>query len=189
MAHINNLGSGMFSDISVVVAAVTNLSAYDTEAEFTAAFPSTAIEGVDFVRIKNVRTFPSIGTPANIVRVPEYGSKTSKQIQGQADAPSLELAVNYIPSDYALTTPLGVMVGDGKMHVFRFSLLNTEPVGYLSTIASIGTSKVTGAIHGNTLYYWVGKIEALLVSPQLTDTNTATLSLSTQSSFFGAFTL
>jgi hypothetical protein len=65
--------------------------------------------------------------------------------------------------------------------------MNSEPTGtgdtkYASTAAGIGTVE-------NSQYYWVGKIEALQVSPQLTDSNTATVTLTLQSEFFGAYTV
>lgn len=193
MAHISSIGAGLFSDMSIAASSADpSFSTLDTQAEFDALF-ATEIESAGgtkgtntFVRLSNVREFPSMGTPPNIVNVPTYGQKSSQQIQGQSDAPSLELTVNYIPAAWAAGTILGDMIGDGKLHVFRFSLLNTEPTGngatkYASTVAGVGTVQ-------NSMYYWTGKVEALLVNPQLTDSNTATVTLSIQSKFFGAYT-
>ena len=141
------------------------------------------------MRIKNVREFPAMGTPPNVVNVPVYGSATSQQIQGQADAPSMEITLNYVAADWAkeASNILGSMVGDGNQYVFRFSLLNAEPTGagatkYASTAAGLGTVQ-------NSQYYWIGKLEALQVTPQLTDANTATITLTIQSDFFGAYTV
>jgi len=198
MAHISAIGAGMFSDLSIAVP-LTQLSsaamaALRTGAEFGALFateiPVTGTKAANtFIRVKNVREFPSMGTPANITNVPVYGQATSQQVQGQADAPTLELTLNYVPADWSkdASNILGSMVGDGKQYVFRFALLNSKPEGtsataYASTSAGLGTTP-------NTEFYWVGKIEALLVNPQLTDANTATLTLSLQSDFFGAFTV
>jgi hypothetical protein len=66
-------------------------------------------------------------------------------------------------------------------------LLNAEPTGagatkYASTAAGLGTVQ-------NSQYYWIGKLEALQVTPQLTDANTATITLTIQSDFFGAYTV
>jgi len=122
-----------------------------------------------------------------------YGQKTSSQVQGQADAPSLEITINYIASQWASGSTLGAMVGDQTQRVFRFTLLNEQPNGYDATAAtaapsvSIGGS-TTNAVE-NSSYYFIGKIEALLVNPQLTDATTATLTISTQSDFYGAFTV
>lgn len=195
MAHITSIGAGMFSDMAVAMPTTqltsAQLAALDTAAEFQALF-ATEIESVGgtkasgtFVRVKNVREFPSMGTPPNIVNVPVYGSRTSQQIQGQADAPSIELTVNYVPAEWAAGTLLGDAVGDGKQYVFRFALMNAEPVAYKSD----GTTPANGiGSVQNSQYYWVGKIEALQVNPQLTDANTATVTISIQSEFFGAFT-
>lgn len=193
MAHITSIGAGLFSDLSISAPAADPVfSTLDTASEFHALF-ATEIASVGgtkaantFVRVQNVREFPSMGTPPNIVNVPTYGQKSSQQIQGQSDAPNLEVTVNYVPSDWASGTLLGDMVGDGKLHVFRFALLNAEPTGtgdtkFSSTVAGLGTIQ-------NSSYYWIGKLEALLVNPQLTDANTATVTMSIQSKFFGAYT-
>ena len=193
MAHISSIGAGMFSDLSIAAASADPVfSTLDTQAEFDALF-ATEINSAGgtkatntFVRVANVREFPSMGTPPNIVNVPVYGQKSSQQIQGQSDAPNLEITVNYIPADWAAGTILGDMTGDGKLHVFRFTLLNSEPTGngatkYASTVAGIGTVQ-------NSVYYWIGKAEAMLVNPQLTDANTATITMSIQSKFYGAYT-
>ena len=199
MAHINSIGAGMYSDLSVSVPASplnpAALAALDTAAEFQALF-ANEIDSVGgtpaantFVRIKNVREFPAMGTPPNVVNVPVYGSATSQQIQGQADAPSMEITLNYVAADWAkeASNILGSIVGNGAQYVFRFSLLNADPTGagptkYASTAAGLGTVQ-------NSQYYWIGKLEALQVTPQLTDANTATITLTIQSDFFGAYTV
>ena len=194
MAHINSIGAGIFSDLSVAQPSTAPVfTTLDTSAKFAALF-ATEIASAGgtkaantFVRIANVREFPSIGAPANVVNVPVYGQRFSQTIGGQADAPSLELTLNYVPSDWAAGTLLGDLVGSGNQAALRFSLLNAEPTGtgatkYASTAAGIGTVQ-------NTSFYWVGKLESLLVNPQLTDANTATLTMSIQSNFFGAYTV
>lgn len=192
MAHISSIGAGVFSDLAVHNHS-TSLTSIDSQVEFDALFATetdTPATGT-FSRIKNVREFPSMGTPPNIVNVPTYGQKTSQQIQGQSDAPTMEITVNYVPTLWGAGTVLGAMVGDGKQKAFRFALLNAEPANYASSTAGIGTAK--GGTAGtpaceNTYFYWIGKIEALMVNPQLTDANTATLTISIQSAFYGAYT-
>lgn len=190
MAHISSIGAGLFSDLSVGTDSATLATAIasKTEANFNACFANGL-----YSRITNVREFPSMGTPPNIVNVPVYGSSTSQQIQGQSDAPTMEITLNYVPSLWADGTTLGDMVGDGTQRVFRFALLNTQPPGYDYNAASGATSIAGDVSDGtatqNSYYYWVGKIEALLVNPQLTDSNTATLTMSIQSNFYGAYTL
>jgi hypothetical protein len=196
MAHINSIGAAMFSDLSIAMpASAPTFSTLDTAAEFQALFASQ-IESVGgtkaantFARIKSVRSFPAMGTPANIVKVPTYGSKTSSTIQGQADAPQLEIDLNFISAEWTKDAGnlLGNAVGDGNQYVFRFTLLNAEPTGttdtkYASTVAGVGTVQ-------NSQYYWIGKLEALMVTPSLTDATLAKITLSIQSPFYGAFTI
>ena len=180
MAHITSIGAGIFSALAVNTTAITNITSADTLAELVALFA----DDTAFKEIKNVREFPQIGTPANIVNVPVYGSSTSQQIQGQADAPNLELTINYVPSEWDPTTVggLGAKVGDGKQYAFQFSLLNSKPASLETNALGLGAS-------ANSNFYFVGKLEALLVSPQLTDANQATLTLSVQSQFYGPATV
>lgn len=192
MAHINSIGAGMFSDLSVckdgaVLSAVLPKIANGTvgSADFFAGFAAADFTATTALRITNVREFPAMGTPPNVVNVPVYGSATSQQIQGQADAPSMELTLNYIAADWASGTTLGELVGDGNQYIFRFSLLNSKPEGvegYASSATGLGDVQ-------NSQYFWVGKIEALQVTPQLTDANTATITITIQSDFFGAYTI
>ena len=199
MTQIASIGAGMYSDLAVSTPvaplSAAALAALDSAAEFQALFATeiASIGGTPaantFCRVKNVREFPAMGTPPNVVNVPVYGSATSQQIQGQADAPSMELTLNFVAAEWAkeVGNVLGNMVGDGKQYVFRFTLMNSEPTGsgatkYASTSAGLGTVE-------NSQYYWIGKLEALQVTPQLTDANTATLTITVQSDFFGAYTV
>jgi len=201
MSHINSIGAAMFSDLSVATGVVTANVAVAATAPtlpgdttsitgFAALFADeTAVAAGGFRRMTNVRDYPAIGTPANIVNVPKYGSKTSQTIQGQADAPSLEVTINYIPADWAkgpTGTVLGNMIGDGQSRVWRFTLALTDSLGvgatkYSSTPAGIGTIP-------NSQFFFYGKIESLLVTPSLTDSTQATIAFSLQSEFFGAYT-
>jgi hypothetical protein len=191
MAHITSIGAGLYSDLSVcidplILTAVAPKIAAGTIAasDFAAGFAATDFTASTALRITNVREFPAMGTPPNVVNVPVYGSATSQQIQGQSDAPSMELTLNYVPSEWADGTPLGALVGSGAQYVFRFALLNSKPTGvegYATSATGLGSAQ-------NSMYYWIGKIEALQVTPQLTDSNTATLTITIQSDFFGAYT-
>jgi len=201
MAHINSIGASLFSDLSIHTPTTpfltsNEISLMDEAVDFMAYFlvesaPGAKASGT-FTRVKNVREFPSMGTPPNIVNVPGYGSKTSQQVQGQADAPSLEITVNYIADEWKSGSVLGDLVGDGITRLFRFSLLNAEPLGggninvkYASlAAASFGLGTVQ-----NSQYFWFGKVEALQVNPQLTDATTATITFTIQSDFNGAYTI
>lgn len=195
MAHIASIGAGLFSDLSVYngTTPITVGTSFDSQAEFDALFATeTDTPGAaTFSRIKNVREFPAMGTPPNIVNVPVYGQKTTQQIQGQADSPSMEVQMNFVADQWKSGSVLGGMVGDGTLKAFRFCLLNSEPASYASTIAGLGTAKGGSAgtpACANSYYYFIGKIEALVVNPQLTDANTATVTITVQSAFYGAYT-
>lgn len=184
MAHISTIGAGIYTDLAFHNF-TTPLATVDDQAEFEALFATendTAAAGT-FSRIKDIRDFPSFGTPANIVNVPVYGQPTSQQIQGQADAPSLALTLNYIAADWAASTIRGLAVGDGKLKAFRIALLGAKPANYASA-----TPTGIGAV-GNSVWYFKGKIESIAINPQLKDAITATLTLSIQSAFYGAYTL
>lgn len=180
MAHINSIGAGIYSALAINTTPVASTASVDSLSELVALFATSG----DFVEVKNVREFPQVGTPANIVNVPVYGQKTSSQIQGQSDAPNLEITINYVPSEWAAGTTLGDLVGDGNVYAFQFSMLNSKPAGLTTTAGSAGLGSVA-----NSNFYFAGKVEALLVSPQLTDANQATLTLSVQGDFFGPATV
>ena len=172
MAHISSLSSGIFTYLDFHNAAPA--ASVDTAAEYAGLFVTA--NASDISRIPSVREFPSIGTPANIVNVPVYGQATSSQVQGQSDAPTLEVTVNYIASDMEeIHNLIGTEV------VFRFMMTEsacTQDEGAGSTLAK-----------ANTEFYFKGKIEAILVNPALTDATTATVTLSAQSDFFGPATI
>jgi hypothetical protein len=176
MAHIASLGAGIFTYLDVFKGTIP--AGTDTAAEcaalFVGATPGTA--DADHVRMPSVREFPSVGTPANIVNVPVYGQKTSSQVQGQSDAPSLEVTVNYVAADM---TAIHDLVGTNA--VFRFMMAASAVTEDEAAAATLTPE--------NTEFYFLGKIEAILVNPALTDATTATVTLSAQSDFFGPATL
>jgi hypothetical protein len=176
MAHISSLGAGIFTYLDVFTGTIP--AATDTASEVAALFVGTVPGTADatHVRMPSVREFPSIGTPANIVNVPVYGQATSSQVQGQSDAPSLEVTVNYVPTDME---PLHALIGQGV--AFRFMMA-------ASSVTPDGAADSTLAVE-NTEFYFLGKIEAILVNPALTDSNTATVTLSAQSDFYGPATI
>jgi hypothetical protein len=173
MAHISSISSAMFTQLSVAPAA-TGLPA--TQGAIVSHTTNT------FTEIRNIKEFPAIGKPANIVKVPEYGSDTSLQIQGQADSPTMEITLNYVPSEWpggvlSLVSGGNAKVGGSDKFLFRFALMAKAPVG-----------NSTGALNGeNSCYFFVGKLEAIEVTPSLTDAMTAKLTISVQSEITGAF--
>jgi len=193
MAHINSLGVGLFTDLSIAIGTSIVPATYD-DTGFKALFATidtgtltdAAIAG-GFYRILDVREFPAMGTPANIVKVPVFGVKQSQQIQGQADAPTMEITLNYIPANWDPVTGLSKFVGDNITRAFRFALLNQDSAGVTAATKYASLALGLGTVQ-NSVYYWTGRMEALLVKPSLTDATTATLTLSMQSDFYGAYT-
>lgn len=178
MAHISSLGAGIFTYIDVFKGTIAG--DVDTAAEVAALFVGTTpgTPDADHLRFPSVREFPSIGTPANIVNVPVYGQKTSSQVQGQSDAPSLEVTVNYVAEDMEAFHTLS---NSNDTLAFRFMMCATS-------VDAASGSAATLAVE-NTEFYFLGKVEAIMINPALTDTSTATITLSTQSEFFGPATI
>jgi hypothetical protein len=171
MAHISTLGSGIYTYLDIFTGSLVGdeASAADYAALFEGGQATTT-------RMPSVREFPSIGTPANIVNVPVYGQETSSQVQGQADSPTLEVTVNYVPADMEAIHNL-----KGQEVAFRFMMAEEEV-----TVAEAAAATLSKA---NTEFYFKGKVEAILVNPALTDANTATVTLSAQSDFYGPATI
>lgn len=179
MAHISSLGSGIYSYLDLYTGTLgTYATANAAAAEFVGAVPGTA--DADHVRMPSVREFPSVGTPANIVNVPVFGQSTSAQIQGQADSPSLEVTVNYVADDMTAFHDL-----IGTRVLFRFMMANKAITADEAAEDSAGWTTWASGGGENTNFYFVGKIEAILVNPSLTDATTATVTLSAQSDFLG----
>lgn len=177
MAHISSLGAGIYSYLDIFTGTIP--AGTDTAAECAALFVGTVDGTADaaHVRMPSVREFPAIGTPANIVNVPVFGQKTSSQVQGQADAPSLEITVNYVADDM---TAIHALI-DGNPKLFRFMMAAGPVTQDEGASATLSTE--------NTEFYFIGKIEAILVNPALTDATTATVTLSAQTDFFGPATI
>jgi len=172
MTHITTIGAGIYTYLDIFEGTIPVDT--DTATEFAALF--VAANSAEITRMPSVREFPSIGTPANIVNVPVYGQAISSQVQGQADAPSLEVTVNYVPTDMLAFEAL-----KGQQVAFRILMSN----GPIDLATSLGAT----IVQENTEFYFIGKIEAILVNPQLTDATTATVTLSSQSDFAGPATV
>jgi len=172
MAHITSLGAGIYTYLDIFSGTIPVDT--DLATEYVALFATANVADID--RIPSIREFPSVGTPANIVNVPVFGQATSSQVQGQADAPSLEITVNYVPEDMQVIDAL-----KGTVVAFRVLM---SPVT-LSLADSLAATIATE----NTEFYFQGKVEAILVNPQLTDATTATITLSAQTDFIGPATV
>jgi hypothetical protein len=182
MAHISDLRTGIFTYLDINT--VAPLAATVLPSEYATLFANSGTADTTIgdtlgvpthFRMPSVREFPSVGTPANIVNVPVYGQKTSSQVQGQADAPSLEVTVNYNATEMAdLHSLIGTQIA------FRFMMA--------AAACTLDERVNTAFTTKNTSFFFKGKIEAILVNASLTDATTATITLSTQSDFIGPST-
>ena len=141
-------------------------------ANITAAATLTFADGAGTVG--QVREFPSLGTPANIVNVPVYGSSISSQVGGQADAPTLTFTLNYIPTEHAA---LDTIRQTGVVQAFRVRLASSA-----------------NGVRGNSFdifddLYFRGRIESFETTPSLSDSNQVTVTMSIQGDFAGPFSL
>ena len=194
--HQSNISASMFTSLAVSSTALSaaNIAAL-TDAASCHAYFAKEIQNIggtpasdSFINIDNIREFPAIGAAANLVKVPAYGHKQTQQISGQTDAPSFEVKLNYVPADWSLTSNLGKRVKDGKVYLLRIAIANVPPTGTDATTRAASTADGLGTVE-NTVFYFVGGMANLQVTPQLTDATQATLALTVQSDFMGAYTL
>ena len=184
MAHITNIGAGIFSKVLFEVSEFTatfTTAATNYENNFNLAEPvSEAIPTSDnsFTEIPEMREAPSFGVPPSLVNVPNFGSKTSQQVQGQADPTNIEISINYAPIQWTQAR-LGQFVGDDKNHLFAVVLANAQPGG-----GELSDYQLTSALGvPNSITYFVGQIAAVQFQPNLTDSNQATVTIALRSDF------
>ena len=164
-----------------------------------------AVEWGNFTSIPNMREAPSFGVPPSLVNVPEFGSKTSKQVQGQADPTNIEVSINYVPELWS-NDRLGGVVGDSNSYLMAVVLANAEPAGYaLSGTGTNGATTATdtddtligwvttsgGSVTNdiqNSIVFFVGEMSSLQFTPNLSDANQATITVALKSSFSEPYT-
>lgn len=134
------------------------------------------------IELPNIRELPSFGSPANVVKVPEYGRTTSLSVGAQSDAPDLAFTLNYVPSRWAPGTDLATLLDNKSPFVCQVSFLRSAPASMISTAAGLGTVD-------NSVFYFVGKLESLLINTSLSDAQTATLTMSLHSAFSPIYTI
>jgi hypothetical protein len=164
MALISNIGAGIFTKLKYKADSTYTLPTTDGEHQTFITASTGDFDGA--TEVSGIREFPTFGKPANIVNVPQYGQSISSQISGQSDAPTLEFSLNYIPGVH---NTLQGLVGDGSTYVFMLDVKNTT----------------TG---DNAAFYVKGQVASFEVTPSLTDSNQATLTLTTSTDYAGPFT-
>ena len=189
MAHISNISAAKFTTLDYVadstlnaLSGVTDIAdLFVTNVDLAAADSST-VELVDSAveHVGNIREFPSLGTPANIVNVPVYGQAVSSQVAGQSDAPTLEFTLNYVPADHA---KLEVLRKAATRLCFRVRIADAN-----ITTNGDGVITATGADKFADFYFF-GTIASFEVSPSLSDSLQATMALTIEGDFVGPLSL
>lgn len=190
MAHLSSISASKFTTLDYVPNTLNDEN--DTPGTLHALFVSNSAailatqietdETVDgsVVHVGNVREFPSLGTPANVVNVPVYGQATSSQVAGQADAPSLEFTLNYVPADHAV---LDTARRQNTRMCFRVRIADADL-----------TTDANGVIQADNIdvfddFYFFGTIASFEVTPGLTDSLQASVTLTIDGDFLGPYSL
>ena len=185
MAHIDTIGASIYTSLWINAGTLTNeiFEGVPTRpaniGAFRAYFETANVSDVALPptisptsrNVGHIRELPSMGTPPNIVNVPQYGQATSSQIQAQADAPSLELQFNYVPSEHAY---LDQLRKDGVGVVFRIRISNNPGV------VGRSTDKYDDV-------YFYGTVASMEIAPSLSDSLQTTIALTIDGDFEGPF--
>ena len=180
MAFPNNVSAAIYSRfvMSATELSATQVDALDSKLDWAVNFTGSNT----LVDLGNIRDMPSFGTPANIIKVPEFGRDQTLSIGAQPDAPDLEFTINFVGSDWdeeASATVVGDYVSDGRTRPMMISMLSSEA-------SSSALRHVGGAL--NATIFFAGRIESALFNPMRDDASTVTVALSVQSNFFGPVT-
>jgi len=188
MAHLTKISAGKFTSLAYANAGA--LTSASTDAAVAALFTSNTFPTTDVavetlatvapLAVGDVREFPSVGTPANVVNVPVYGQSTSSQVAGQSDAPTLEFTLNYVASKHAA---LDALRKAGTKLAFRVRLADATPS---TTTLGVARNKRTDEFSD---FYFLGSIASFEISTNLTDAIQATISLTVDGDFRGPLSL
>jgi len=194
MAHITSIGAAKFTTLDYVpnTANDANSVAGSLHALFVAnsatilATETPTDETVEaaVVHVGDVREFPSLGTPANIVNVPQYGQAVSSQIAGQSDAPSMDFTFNYVPSEHAF---IADMREDGEKRMFRVRLANAKQAEDPTTGVDLPYIDEDGDLREFSDFYFVGSVASFEIVPNLTDSNQLNVTLTIDGEMQGPF--
>jgi hypothetical protein len=175
MTHVSSLAAGIYTYLDMYTGDISGLPDVPAATDFASLFQGST-PGTDVLRMPSVREFPSIGDAANITNVPVYGQKSSSQVNGQSDAANFEVTVNYVAND--MTAFHALLYQQVAFRLMMSTSELTPSEGVAVTIAQ-----------ENTQFYFLGKIEAIQVTPSLTDTTTAVVTISRQGDYIGPATI
>jgi hypothetical protein len=189
MAHITSIGAAKFTTLDYVpntaqnanstIADIADLFVSNLTAASADSVTAETVESA-VVHVGNIREFPSLGTPANVVNVPVYGQATSSQVAGQSDAPTLEFTLNYIPADHAA---IDTLRKNATRLCFRVRISDAN-----ITTDSNGVVTATGADKFADFYFF-GTVASFEISPSLSDSLQATMALTIEGDFSGPYSL
>jgi len=192
MTQLSKISAGKFTSLDFIpststataLADVSDLMVTDSNQKLvtlsTAAAPIREALEAGVKHVGNVREFPSVGTPANVVNVPVYGQSTSSQVAGQSDAPSLEFSLNYVASEHA---SLDALRKAGTRLLFRVRMTDSSTL----LAASAPNLGVPTAFVNDEFsdFYFFGTIASFEITTNLTDAIQATISLTVEGDFVG----
>jgi len=190
MAHISSISASKFTTLDYVPNTANNsaTAAADLHALFVSnqaaiLAADTQIDEVPeaaVVHVGNIREFPSLGSPANIVNVPVYGQATSSQVAGQADSSSLEFSLNYVPSTHAA---LDVLRKAGTRIAVRVRVSDAD--------LTVNGAGIITADNADLFadFYFFGKIASFEIQPGLTDSLQATMAIAIEGDFNGPLSI
>ena len=185
MAFPNNVSAAIYSRFVMSTNELTasQVDSLDSKVDWAKEFGGSTSR----VDLGNIRDMPSFGTPANIIKVPEFGRDQTLSIGAQPDAPDLEFTINFVGSDWdeeASATVVGDYVSDGRTRPMMISMLSSEASS--NNIGEGGAGGIAGAL--NATIFFAGRIESALFNPMRDDASTVTVALSVQSNFYGPVT-
>ena len=183
MAHISSITAVRFTELAISTMSVPaedrrNMVADSEAALFRTAFATPAM----VTSIGQVREFPNLGTPANIVNVPNYGASISSQVGGQADAPDLTFTLNYVPGERG-HAQLNAIRTEGTTVSFRARLTDREDLGIITN-----GLPADAAVEFDDLY-WTGRVVSFEIVPALNDSMQANVAVTIEGDFVGPATL
>ena len=185
MAHIDTITAVRFTSLALsqttIPTATARAAALNANAE-AALFRTSFAVPANVTEVGQVREFPNLGTPANIVNVPNYGASISSQVGGQADAPDLTFTLNYIPNE-AGHRMLNTIRQDATPVAFRARL----------TDAVIAPADLTKGVPDSDVrfddLYWTGRIVSFEIVPALNDSMQANVAVTIEGDFVGPASL
>jgi len=207
MPNISAINASIYTGLDFLEAPVTTTLRQQAPYEWAALFEEvtdTAGTGTlnqvtataDARAFGQIREFPNLGIPANVVNVPQYGQATSSQVSGQSDAPSLDFVFNYVPTIHAFINDLR---SEGTQRLMRVRLAASEGIRATDggTNASGGTDGA-GA-NGVTLpyfdsvdgmrefsdFYFFGSVASFEIVPALDDAMQLNITLTIDGNLFG----